>query len=272
MKKVFDLTNKYIIVATPLILFSLIISIYMAASVRGKGLLGVLFSVFLLYMMCSAFTAGWGKMLKSAATDKEPAEPNSIIKDFTSGVGEYFLPSCGLILIAFIFNVIILTVTYFLGMHFIGDIGISADSLSKAMTDSVAIKAFLLSLSKEQLLKLNMWNLLILTVVSVTYFVLLFYFPALFFETKNPLKALWLSVRKIFSKKFFLNLGIYLLIFTANFFISIFSALFAGNVIMNFIMTLINFYFISLVAIGIFYYYNETFIKPKLGTTVDTYI
>lgn len=272
MKKVFNLTNKYIITATPLILFSLITSIYMLSSAKGKGILGLLITVFLLFLMCSAFTAGWGSMLKSASTDKEPKEPNLIIKDFTSGVGEYFLSACGLIFIAFIINAAILGLTYIVGLHFIGDLGISADSLSKAMTDTESVKTFLLSLSKEQIIKLNMWNLLILTVLSGTYFILMFYYPALFFETKNPLKALWVSLCKLFSKKFFSNLGIYMLIFTANFFISIFSALFAGNMIMNFIMTLINFYFISLVAIGIFYYYNETFISAKLGTSVDTYV
>ena len=117
-----------------------------------------------------------------------------------------------------------------------------------------------------------MWNLLIFTVLSGVYFVLMFYLPALFFETKNPLKALWISACRIFSSKFFSNLGIYLLIFVTNSLISVLSAIFAGNVITNFIMTLANFYFISLVGIGIFYYYNETFIKPQLGTKVDTYI
>lgn len=272
MKKVFNLTNKYIITATPLILFSLLLSIYMLTSVRGKSILGLLFAVLLLFLMCSAFTAGWGNMIKSASTDKEPFEPNVIIKDFTTGVGEYFLSSCGLIFITFILNIVILGITYFAGQHFIGDVGISADALSKAMTDTESLKAFLVSLSKEQLLKLNMWNMLILTVFSGTYFILMFYPPALFFESKNPLIALYISICKIFSKKFFSNLGIYVLIFTANFFISIFSALFAGNVIMNFIMTLVNFYFISLVAIGIFYYYNKTFIKTAPGSTIDTYI
>lgn len=272
MKKIFELTNKYIIIATPLLLFLFFLSIYLFVIMQSGRLLIILFGLFLVAVMIVAFTAGWGNMVKSAASENNPDEPYLIIKDFAPGVGEYFLPSLGFWGISFAINTLFLILAYVAGMHFIGDVGISADGLTKAMASNAALKEFLTSLSTTQLMKLKMWNLLILSVMGLVYFLLLFYAPAVFLENKNPFKALFLSLKHTFSKSFFSVLGIYILIFGTNFFISILSAFFAGNIVMSFVMTLVNFYFICLVVVGIFYYYLKTFIDSHLGNTIDTYV
>ena len=63
MDKIFKLTNKYIILATPLILFSLISNLYFAFSAQGK-LLNLLIALFLILLMTGAFIAGWFNMIK----------------------------------------------------------------------------------------------------------------------------------------------------------------------------------------------------------------
>lgn len=272
MKKVFELTNKYIILATPLLLFLFLLSIYSFVVMRNGQPAIILFGLTLMFFMVVAFTAGWGKMIKSAVLENSLDEPYLIIKDFAPGVGEYFLSSFGLLVIALLINIGLLFITYYIGMYFIGDVGITADALTKAMTNNEALKTFLSSLTTAQLLKLNMWNMLILSVIASTYFIMMFYPAALFFESKNPIKAFGISLKHTFSKKFFSVLGIYLLIFGVNFFISIFSAIMASNSIMSFVMTLINFYFICYVAIGIFYFYNKNFVNSHLGNSIDTYI
>ena len=96
--------------------------------------------------------------------------------------------------------------------------------------------------------------------------------PSLFFKNKNPLKAFGLSLKDLFSKKFFKSTGVFLLIFALNFIISIFSAILGGNVILHFMITLLNFYFITAVGIGIFYYYYNNFVDTRLGQNVDVKI
>ena len=137
------------------------------------------------------------------------------------------------------------------------------------MSNTAALKAFLAGLSAEQLLKINLWNLLLLGMMSLTYFLLILYLPAIYFKSKNPFKAFFISLKDLFSKNFAATLGVYLLIFTVNFLISIFTAIFAGNVISNFIMTLVNFYFICVASVGVLYYYNERFITPQIGKNID---
>ena len=272
MKKILELTNRYIIVATPLLLFLFFISVYFMVIFRNGQFLHVLFGIVLFCLMSVAFAAGWANMIKSAVDEKNYDEPYLIIKDFAPGVGEYFLPVLGLSCISFLINVIIFVLIYYAGMHFIGDIGVSVDTLSRAMSGPEALKVFLTSLSAEQFSKLSSWNILLLTTISAIYFLMMFYFPALFYETKNPFKAFFKSLRNLLGKKLLSNFGIYLLIFGINSLISIFSALVSNNTILSFILTLINFYFICCVVIGIFYYYNKNFVNKHLGNTIDTYI
>lgn len=272
MKKVLTLTNKYLIIATPLLLFLFFICLYFMFMMQNGQGIRVLFGFILIFFMSVAFVAGWGNMVKSAVNEQNYDEPYLIIKDFIPGVGEYFLSVLGAIVLFVFVNILVYAGSYFAGMHFIGDIGVSSEALSKAMSGQEALKSFLYSLDVQQLVKLNLWNILLLSVTTVMYFFFMFYFPALFLESKNPLKAIIITLQRTFCKKFLSNIGIYLVIFVINFIISILSALFAGNYIMNFIMSLVNFYFICAVAIGVFYYYNKTFINSHLGSSIDTYI
>ena len=102
-KEVFNITNKYIMLATPLILYSLVSSVYLAASATGR-VLNILIAVLLFLLMTGAFIAGWFNMVKLAVSYPDSREPNTIIKEFTAGVGEYFLPSLGVL-----FNILLIT-------------------------------------------------------------------------------------------------------------------------------------------------------------------
>lgn len=268
MQKVFNLTNKFIILATPLMLFSLISGIYMAISATGK-FINIMFALFLLILMTSAFVAGWFSMIKKAISDSKMKDPTSLIKDFPAGVGEYFLSSLGAVFIVLLFSFLMALVSYYIGMKYIGDTGITASVLSKALESTEALKLFVSNLTSEQLLKLNQWNMLIMGSTALTAFLLIFYMPVLFFINKNPLVAFAVALKDLFSRKFFKTLGIYFLIFVINFVISILSALFVSNVFIHFFVTLLNFYFITAVGVGLFYYYNKDFIESRLGQNID---
>lgn len=272
MQKVFDLTNKYIVLATPLILYSLISSVYVVSTTSGGKIINYIFALVLFVLMTSAFIAGWFYMIKSAVLGKNEEEPNALIKEFTSGVGEYFLSTIGAVLVMFILSLILLIASYFIGMNTIGDVGISAEALTTALQNTATLKAFLAGLTIEQLAKLNLWNMLILSIVTLGYFLLFLYIPVLFFKNKNPFLAFFISIKDLFSKKLFKSIGLFLLIFVTNFVLSIFSTIFGGNVVIHFVFTLLNFYFVTLVGVGIFYYYYNNFVKSLIGNNVDVEI
>ena len=272
MQKVFDLTNKYIILATPLILYSLISSIYLSTTIGNGKIINLIIAFLLFMMMAGAFIAGWFNMIKIAVTFPNNDEPNSLIKQFPAGVGEYFLPAMGSISIMLIISIFMLIISYYIGLHFIGDTGIASDSLSKALQNSNELKAFVNALTPEQLNKLNSWNMLILGTVTFSYFIFFLYLPTLFFKKSNPFLAFFTSLKDLFSRKIFKTAGIFLLIFIINFIISIFSTIFANNLILHFIITLLSFYFITIASVGVFHYYYQNFIRPMLGQNVDVQV
>ncbi len=269
MQKIIELTNKYIVLTTPLILYSLFSSIYITISVNGGKLINLIFAVLLFFLMTGAFFAGWFNMIKLAITNQNRDYSNSLLKEFISGVGEYFLPSLVGVLVIFIISVLALIISYHIGMQTIGDLGIPADVLSGIKNNTIDPKTFITGLSAEQLIKINLWNLLVLANIAIAYFLCFLYMPALFLKNKNPIIAFWISLKDLFSKKIFHSFGIFISIFVLNFLISMFSTIFSENLFIHFILTLLNFYFITAVGVGVFYYYYNNFVNNKLGQNVD---
>lgn len=265
-KESFNITNKYIILATPLILFSLLSSLYILFSINGN-LISVIIAIILFTLMFAAFLSGWFYMIKCCICSSEGDNTNSLMKEFPAGVGEYFLPILGLMFNTFIFSSILLIISYFAGMKLIGDIGVSADAVSKAMESMTALKSFMLSLSQEQLIRLNAWNLLLFGMVSVVYFMIMFYSPALFFKQKNPFKAFVVTLKDLFSKKFVKNLVLYLILFAIYFLISILTTILGANIFMHFIFTLINFYYLVFAMVAVYNFYYNNYVK--IGGNVD---
>ena len=260
IKQSFQLTNKYIILATPLILFSLLSSLYILFSMHGN-LINLLIAFVLFILMLTAFLAGWMQMLKICVSNPDEEDPNLLIKEFPAGVGEYFLSVLGLLFNVFVVTGIFFVLSYFAGMKFIGNIGISGEALSKAFESMAALKTFLLSLSREQIIKLNAWNFLLLFTMGIQYFLLLFYLPALSFKSKNPFKALFLAVKDLLSKAFFKNVLLYLILFLSYSILSILSSIFGFNIITHFIFTMINFYYLVFIAVLIYNYYYSNFVR-----------
>ena len=269
MQKVFEITNRYSILLTPLILFSLISTIYIAFSLSGGKFINLIFTVIILTLMTAAFISGWLFMVKTAVEYPETDEPNLLIKHFMSGIGEYFISSLVALIIIFTLFIFMFIGTYFVGINVIGNPNIATDALSEAMKNTTALSQFASSLTKDQLLKLNAWNFLLMGGILLTYFLTFLYMPALFFKNKNPFKAFFISLKDLVSKKIINTFLIFILIIAVNCIISVLTTIFNTSPILYFILTLLNFYFITIATVGIFYYYYQTFVKPLIGQNID---
>ena len=272
MQKIFNLTNKYIILTTVLILYSLISNIYAAIFAVNNGgikLINLLSAILILILMTSAFLAGWLKMIKTAVVEPEKDEPNSLIKVFPEGVGEYILPVLGLGLQITVIWAIIGVGIFLLGNHLAGNPNLDLQKLLSAGNDMSVIKDFLSTLTPEQISKLAIWNHLFLSGISFGYFIVFLSLPALFFKNKNPFFAYFISLKDLLSKKFFKTLGVFLLILFSNVILSSMSVIFGANIILGFITTLAGFYVLTASAIGLFEYYYNNFVISHLGRNVD---
>ena len=266
IRESFKITNENIVIATPLIFFSLISSLYMIFSAAGNKI-GLIFSVVLFFLMFGAFLSGWFYIIIRAV--KEPdIESNNLIVEFPSGVGEYFLSAMGMIIQVIIVFTLISIGIVIIGKKIIGGVGISYDQIVQAAANVEATKAFVNSLSEEQLVKINLWNLLAFCSLSLGYFILMLYPTVIFFKEKNPFKAFFVCLKDTFGHRFFKNAGLFIFISFFYMIISLCTMTLGKNIIMHFIFTLLNFYYITFAGILFCNYYYSNFIK--IGSNIDT--
>ena len=266
IRESFKLTNSNIVIATPLIFFSIISSLYLIFS-SGGSTIGLIFSAVLFFLMLGAFLSGWFYMIANVVREPE-IEDNKLIADFPSGVGEYFLTTLGMIANVTIISAIIVIGTVYIGKKIIGGFGVSYVQFAHAVQSVDTMKEFVESLTNEQLIKINYWNLLFFCSMILNYFILILYPSVIFFKEKNPYKAFVINLKDSFGHRFFKNVGLFLIVFIIYFIVSLFTAFIGKNIFAHFVLTLVNFYYMTYVGVLIFNYYYSNFIK--IGSNIDT--
>ena len=267
-KENIKITNDNIILATPLILFMWLSSLYISFSKGAVNSLPLLILTGITTLfMTSAFLAGWFYMVKKAVqlskqvfvldTDKAKATLN-LIKTIPTGIGKYFLSFVGQIIFSMVIFVITGIITYKLGMLLIGDVGIDPVQLKSVLSSSTEVRTFLDTLTIDQLIKLNNWNLLLMLTTGILSFLLMLWIPEILFQTKNPFTALFKSIAKIFKKPM-KSIKLFLFITVLNFGISFVSTFSMLNPFIYFVMMVMYFYFLVYLVVLIFTYYDREF-------------
>lgn len=264
--RAFKITNENIILTTPLVLFLFLLSIYLGIAQNAPSNIqsSILLLATILFMI-SAFFSGWFYMVKKAIDlentefimDEDKAKASfNLIKEIPSGIGEYFLPFLGAMALYGLVFLVLGFVAFKLGLKYIGDVGIGLEQMKTAFSSPVALKAAVASLSGEQLIKLNYWNMLIMVVVSGYSFLTMYWGPQIIYKTKNPVLSFLLAIKAIFKKPLSsIILFVYIsFINTASSFLSTFATV---NPILYFVSMLIYFYFIVYVVVLIFLYYDR---------------
>ncbi len=267
-KDTIKITNDNIILATPLILFMWLLSLYLSFAKNAiTSTPTLLLSFITTIFMSAAFFAGWFYMVKKAVklskqmfvldSDKAKATFN-LIKTIPAGIGKYFLSFIGLILISITIFSAVGILTFKLGLLLIGEIGLDAMQIKAALSNTVDMKAFLDSLTLEQLIKLNNWNLLILSITSFLSFLFMLWIPETIYKTRNPFMALINSIGKIFHKPW-KAIKLFIFITILNFVLSLLNTFSFFNPITYFILLVLYFYFLVYLVVLIFTYYDREF-------------
>lgn len=269
IKDSFNITNKYIVLATPLILFSLISSLYLIFSSNGNTI-SVLLALVLFYLMLAAFLSGWLFMVRKCVTNPQEDDINAFIGEFPAGVGEYFLSMCGLIFVILFLSAIFFAVSYKLGLKYIGDVSDVYQMIFASSGSTESLQSLFLSLSAEKKVMFAKWNILIFFTMIINYFLIMFYSPAIFFKTKNPFAAFFISCKDLLGHKILKNILLFVIIFFVYFILSLISAAFVNNKIIHFVLTLVNFYYAVFAVIYVYNYYYKNFVQ--IGANIDTRI
>lgn len=267
-KNAFRLTNEGILLAIPLILFLWLMTIYLtfAGSVVDT-LPEALSALVTLLCMVGAFFAGWfymvKKTLKIAKTEYVMDEDRakallSLMKQIPAGIGKYFVTFLGMSLFALLIFALYGALVYKFGLHFIGSIDFTPAQIKGAMASPQDMKAFLDSLTPEQIYTLGSWNLLFMAATSLLSFLLMLWIPEIIYQTQNPVIALFKSLKKLFVK-FPKALLLFVYITFLNIVISFANTFAVLHPIIYMILMTIYFYFLVYVVVLIFYYYDTEF-------------
>lgn len=277
-KRAFKITNENIILTTPLILFLFLLSIYLEVARNAPAtLLSMILLMVTTLFMLSAFFAGWFNMVKKAIDldkqqlpDEERAKASfGLLKELPAGLGEYFLPFVGGIILYFLLFMVLSLISYKIGAHFLGKIDLTQNELRMILNSSDA-KMLISSIPSAKLAKLEIWYLLFLAVMTIHYFITMFLAPEIVINSKNPVIALGRSIGFVF-KNFLRVIVLFLYVNVVSFAASLaINGIMLLHFIPNFITALVSmllyFYFIVYVIVLVFLYYDsETAEKIEIG-------
>ncbi|MBR1681393.1 hypothetical protein IJ707_06365 [bacterium] len=261
-----------IIMATPLLLFLLILNIYLVIAKNAvKALPSTILFFLTLFLMASAFLAGWLYMIKIAVDNyKNNTEKDfnsfGLLREFPVGIAEYIKPFLGFTLLYVLFADLSFITVYHIGLKFIGSVGISLSQFISATEAPVAMQALLESLTKAHLLKIIYWYLITICSIQIFSLLTMFWPIELMYSTQNPIIAFFKSISRVFTKPqiILLFIGINLL----NLALTLFNYIAMFNPITYFIMTVLYFSFIVYIFVLLFLYYEEK-IKSNSNSSTD---
>ena len=273
LKEAFKTANDCIILAIPLVLFMWILSFYFGFSntVVNSPAEFILAFITVLFMT-GAFLSGWFYMVKNAIgishkvfvmdADRAKATMN-LFKDIPYGIGQYFLSFVLMSLTFLLIVVITAMLVYLIGDMYIGNV-FTPEQLSAALSSTQDMKIFLDSLDNDQLIKLNLWNLLIMGTTTILSFIFMLWIPEIIYKTVNPLLALFRAIKKVFVR-FKTSLVVFIYISVLNLIMSFIGTFTLVHPLLYILIMVLYFYFIIYVVILLFLYYESEFCGAEDG-------
>lgn len=266
-KDAFKTANDCIILAIPLVLFMWILSFYFAFSNAVVNVPAEMILAFVTVLfMSGAFLSGWFYMVQKAievskqvyVMDEDRAKATmNLFKEIPYGIGKYFLSFIGLILIFLFLISLAGAFVYQFGINYIGNV-FTQEQIATALASTEDMKIFIDSLTVEQLLKLNLWNLLIMGTTTVLSFLLMLWVPEIIYSTINPITALFKSIKKVFVK-FPKSVALFIYLSILNVIVSFLSTFAILHPLLYLFVMVACFYFIIYFVVLVFCFYEREF-------------
>ena len=144
-KQAFGVTYNNIILATPLVLFMVLVSLYLGFSRNTVDTLPeMLLSLFTLWFMFGAFLAAWFYMVKKAVKnsksvyimDEDQVKASfNLMKEIPTGIGSYFLSFLGFLVLFLIILVIWGAIVYNIGHFLIGGLNLDPSQMKEGLME-----------------------------------------------------------------------------------------------------------------------------------------
>lgn len=266
IKKSFQILMKNSAIMQPIIFFVIFLIVF-NSYVGVKALANSAFAfwfVLLALLSMTAFLSGWFYVIKYAVDnycefDKNDSEYSTKIakynieslKKFFVGVGEYFLPILGLILL----NIVIFTLFIYLGQKVFGV------TYLQVLTMQITPQTVEEVLKNTSLIKFLLY---IDCLTLIFHFLTIFWVPFLYYKTKNPIMSFVLSLKFLFKNLVF-SLGLYAFIITTFFAINFISLITSFIPLLSLIVFIVLLYFSAYIFILFFQSYKQKLVDNNVA-------
>lgn len=257
IKKSFKIVVDSPVITLFLVMYLILMNLLLfniSNSLRG-GLAIVAFILFsCVYLLSACFFAGWYNIIVASFKDEDFQNKKSL-PIFLEGVGKNFLPISIGMFVNFVILISFIIAASFVAYHFAGGLDFLPDEITASAVEKIAD-----SLTEEQQYQIAIWEILFaLCALSFSY-LFMFYYPAVIEDEGKmlikPFKAVWTSIKFVF-RNFWSVLALNTLIFVSYFALGVLRNVFSKNSILELVILFISIYFISIVLVLIFYYYEQ---------------
>lgn len=272
--------NNLIGIVEPLMFWLLVMMLVLAPlSTKSSVDIGFIIAASLGFLCFTAFLSGWYACVKSVVALKnkvynDVSERNKdqieILKNFFPGVADYMLSISILTVIYFIFLGITIVAFRLCSLKLLAIYNIPQEFFNVVNTGSqLKITEYIQSnLTPHQVLLLLGIFIAGFVVYMIFNLFVLWFAPAMFYESKNPVTAIILALKFLF-KNIGISLLIILVMFAINFTISVVNV-FTGNGLLSFIpLILLLTYFMYYVTTVFLYYDSKTQNTSNCGSKLD---
>jgi hypothetical protein len=275
-KDAFKVTNDGIILTIPLAVFAWIITMYVDYSRNAVDTsFKMILSFITILFMCSAFCSGWFYMIKKCIkiskkhfiidNDKN-SETLNLLKAIPRGVGRFFLyyvETCLLflaiaLLMVFLIGFFALPLKAQIDNVFLNyGINVTTPQEMKAALNLVKPEIILEIFNKILIPGLELFLSVTLIPFIFSYLIML-WMPEIIYTYKNPLIALFTSIKKLFTP-LSKSIKLYIFITFLNMIIYFISPLSLFNPILYMAYMIFYFYSLVYIVVLIFLYYDTEF-------------
>ena len=269
IKNSFIITNDCIILAVPLIVFLSILGWYWNYSVDAINTIPkFILACITMLVMSSGFVAAWLYMTKKTIElskkvfvfDKDRAKALAkLVTALPKGLGKLFLPIIGVISTYILIALILFSIINFILANTIGSFDFSNIDFTTLFLSTESIYEEIKLLSDNEILNLNLFYLLTIVGLTIISFLTMLWIPEIIYNEKNSYKALYFSIKKIFST-FKSSLLLFVYIYTLIILITILNTLLMFNPFLYFFVLLLYYYFLVYIVVLLFSYYEQKFL------------
>jgi len=263
LKETFAILNKNLWLLFLFMLISYIGLVYFSVlRASADTMVQIAVGLLTLLFLVVAGVAGFFHTLRSTVDNTSDEQRFELLKNFPKGVSEYFLPAFGIIVIYLIITTLAFSAAMVIGKTLIGLFSFTPEDLGKAMSSVEALSEFQKNISPEDLVKLSKWHLLYLVVSSILTYLLIYWLPETFYNTKNPVLSLWRAVKKVALNplrafQLFISLAV------INVIISLIMALMMPVPFLAFLVYFVYFYGFLYILLLTFNFYRHKFVEPE---------